>query len=140
MVLPKTPPAFPGPPREREFFIDNLLVRIHFIIVMVGWTGLAPWKFEFPFPGSLTSTFLWAANIEEFIHLCWPQKKHGQKLAKTSTRVASMLVAKENTVDRPTTPRRPLRLHAYFSLSWAIIIINFLFITLTCNVIPGVVR
>jgi len=44
--------------REREFFIDNLLVRIHFIIVMIRWTGLAPWEFEFPFPGSLTSTFL----------------------------------------------------------------------------------
>jgi len=27
---------------EREFFIDNLLVRIHFIIVMIKWTGLAP--------------------------------------------------------------------------------------------------
>jgi len=26
---------------EREFFIDNLLVRIHFIIVMIRWTGLA---------------------------------------------------------------------------------------------------
>jgi len=25
---------------------------------MIRWTGLAPWKFEFPFPGSLTSTFL----------------------------------------------------------------------------------
>ena len=43
---------------EREFFIDNLLVRFHFIIVMIRWTGLAPWEFEFPFPGSLTSTFL----------------------------------------------------------------------------------
>ena len=32
--------------REREFFIDNLLVRIHFIIVMIRWTGLAPWDFE----------------------------------------------------------------------------------------------
>ena len=29
---------------EREFFIDNLLVRIHFIIVMIEWTGLAPWE------------------------------------------------------------------------------------------------
>ena len=38
---------------EREFFIDSLLVRIHFIIVMIRWTGLAPWEFEFPFPGSL---------------------------------------------------------------------------------------
>ena len=28
--------------REREFFIDNLLARIHFIIVMIRWTGLAP--------------------------------------------------------------------------------------------------
>ena len=26
----------------REFFIDNLLVRIHFIVVMIRWTGLAP--------------------------------------------------------------------------------------------------
>jgi len=25
---------------------------------MFRWTGLAPWDFEFPFPGSLTSTFL----------------------------------------------------------------------------------
>ena len=32
----------------REFFIDNLLVRIHFIIVMIRWTSLAPWEFEFP--------------------------------------------------------------------------------------------
>ena len=27
---------------EREFCIDNLLVRIHYIIVMIKWTGLAP--------------------------------------------------------------------------------------------------
>jgi len=25
---------------------------------MIRWTGLAPWEFQFPFPGSLTSTFL----------------------------------------------------------------------------------
>ena len=43
---------------EREFFIDNLLVRIYFIIEMIWWIGLAPWEFEFPFPGSLISTFL----------------------------------------------------------------------------------
>ena len=64
-----TPPRIPGSaPRlsrplltmqgEREFFIGNLLVRIHVIIVMIRWTGLAPWEFEFPFPGSLISTFL----------------------------------------------------------------------------------
>jgi len=39
-----------------------LVVRIHCIIVMIGWTGLAPWEFEFPFPGSLTSTFLAGAG------------------------------------------------------------------------------
>ena len=33
-------------------------VRIHFIIVMIRWTGLAPWEFEYPLQGSLTSTFL----------------------------------------------------------------------------------
>ena len=43
---------------EREFLIDSLLVRIHFIIVMIKWTGLSQWEFEFPFPSSLTSTFL----------------------------------------------------------------------------------
>ena len=43
---------------EREFFIDNLLVRIHLITEMAWWTGLALWEFELPFPGSLISTFL----------------------------------------------------------------------------------
>ena len=36
---------------EREFFIDNLLVRIHYVIVMIKWTGLAPWEFELPSTG-----------------------------------------------------------------------------------------
>ena len=49
--------------REREYFIDHLLVRIHFIIVMMRWTGLAPAKFELPFSGSLTSTFLCFAEF-----------------------------------------------------------------------------
>ena len=40
-----------------DLLIDNPLVQIHFIIVMIWWTGLAPWEFEFPFPGSLTSAF-----------------------------------------------------------------------------------
>ena len=47
-IVPPTPPV--PATRERDFFIDNLLVRIHFIIVMIRWTGLAPWGFEFPFP------------------------------------------------------------------------------------------
>ena len=41
---------------EKELFVDNLLVRIHCIIVVIRWTGLAPWEFELPFPGNLTST------------------------------------------------------------------------------------
>ena len=43
---------------EREVFIDNLLVRTHFIIVLIRWTGLAPWGFESSFSGSHMSTFL----------------------------------------------------------------------------------
>ena len=40
---------------EREFCIDNLLVRVHRCF----WcTSLAPWEFEFPFSGSIISTFL----------------------------------------------------------------------------------
>ena len=46
------------PPRKREFLIDNLLVRSPFINKMIWWTRLAPWEFEFSFPGSLISTFL----------------------------------------------------------------------------------
>ena len=53
--------------REKEFLIDNLLVRIHFIIVMILWTGLAPWEFEFPFPGSLTSTFLSRNDVYAYV-------------------------------------------------------------------------
>jgi hypothetical protein len=49
------PPASHQHRRERGFFIDNLLVRIHRCFWL---TGLAPWEFEFLFPGSLISTFL----------------------------------------------------------------------------------
>ena len=50
------------PPRE---FIGNLLVRVHFIIVMIRWTGLAPWEFEFPSPGSPTHPYTTTSE-----HLC----------------------------------------------------------------------
>ena len=43
-----------GRETEGEFFIDNLLVRTYFIIVMICWTGLAPWEFKSLFAGSLT--------------------------------------------------------------------------------------
>jgi len=34
---------------EKEFFIVKLLVRVHFIILLIRWTGLAPWEVDFPF-------------------------------------------------------------------------------------------
>ena len=37
---------------------------MHFIMVMIRWTGLAPWEFEFLFPGSLTTTFLGLLPLE----------------------------------------------------------------------------
>jgi len=37
-------PRSATPAAEPELFIDQLLVRIHFIIVMMRWTGLAPWE------------------------------------------------------------------------------------------------
>ena len=53
---------------ERKFFIDNLLVRIHLIIEMIWWAGLAPWEPEFHFPGSRISTFhLKGGEISEFV-------------------------------------------------------------------------
>ena len=44
--------------------IDNLLVRILFIIVVIRCTGLAPWVFELPFPGSLASSFQGTFRVE----------------------------------------------------------------------------
>ena len=56
--VPKADGPVPAPlVPDGEFFLENLLVRIHFIIQMFWWTGLAPWEFEFPFPASHTSTF-----------------------------------------------------------------------------------
>jgi hypothetical protein len=46
----------------KEFLIDNLLVRIHLIIVIIWWTGLAPWELEISFSGSLKTTPLTGAE------------------------------------------------------------------------------
>ena len=65
-------PCFAWEVLERDFSIDNLLVRIHVIIVMIRWTGLAPWEFEFPFSGSRTSTFLRRSHqpsrLDQMVH------------------------------------------------------------------------
>ena len=55
--IPRSPPPSRGSCEEREFFIDNLLVRIHFIIVMIRWAGLAPWECEVH--PVLPSSFTW---------------------------------------------------------------------------------
>ena len=65
-VLPEDPPLEESRlehvrVRERR----NCLVRIHFVIVMVRWTGLAPWESELPFPGSLISTPLEEARLNQ---------------------------------------------------------------------------
>ena len=57
--------------KEREFFNDNLLARIYFIILMIRWTGLAPWEFGFHFPSSLTSTFLGGAGLLALSQHIW---------------------------------------------------------------------
>ena len=59
--------------RERKFFFVNILVGIHFIIMMIWWTGLALWAFEFFFSGSLISTFLVAKWIVRCRHTRWPR-------------------------------------------------------------------
>ena len=70
---PLLAPMCPPPPCAirwgRDFVIDNLLVRIHYIIMMIKWTGLAPWEFELPFPCSLTSTFLCTSGTN--VQKCW---------------------------------------------------------------------
>ena len=47
---------------KRDFCIENLLVRIHFIIVMNRWTGLAVCEFELLF-GSATAFGATAPNL-----------------------------------------------------------------------------
>jgi hypothetical protein len=47
--------------RERECCIDRLLVRIHFVIETIWWTGLASWASEFP--------------MKVTLHLLFPRRK-----------------------------------------------------------------
>jgi hypothetical protein len=42
-------------PREREFFVDNLLVQIHLIIEMISEDQPCAMEFISPFPGLLVS-------------------------------------------------------------------------------------
>ena len=70
---------------ENKFLIDNLLVRIHLIIVMIRWTGLAPWEFEIPFPGSLTSAFSGLGAPDDDAHQRGAPHEHARVNPKPKT-------------------------------------------------------
>ena len=55
--------------REEE---TSLLTTFCPKFVMIRWTGLAPWEFEFPFPGSLVSTFpvSWVCGVPSLPGTC----------------------------------------------------------------------
>ena len=58
--------------KERHFFIDNLLVRMHFIIVIVRWTGLAHWEFTYSLQVALhLPSYNNAHNL--LAEACWRQ-------------------------------------------------------------------
>ena len=46
-------PDISGPASETDFFVDNLLVRIHYVVVTIRRTGLAPWELNFLFQVAL---------------------------------------------------------------------------------------
>ena len=56
-------------PLEREFLIDRPPVRIDFIIEMVWWTGLAPWRFEPPPPTPLPGRRETLLHFLRFLYL-----------------------------------------------------------------------
>ena len=64
--------------------IDNLLVRIHFIIEMIWWTGLASWEFECCCPGRLIATFLYTQRI---LHKTLDRAKEGVQGGGTTSKV-----------------------------------------------------
>ena len=90
------------PLTEREFCIDNLLVRIHFIIRMVKWTGLAPWEFEFLFSGSLTSIFLKKSNKQGEEEEGDEEEEEGGE--DESAREGTSTAATPNSAPHPPSP------------------------------------
>jgi len=93
--------------QARELFIHNLLVRIPFIIVMIRWTDLAPWKCEFPFPGSLISTFL------EGLLTCRRRWRRGEKGRKWIGRAPSMSLEYDKSTSLKYEPAsEPLHISA----------------------------
>jgi len=101
-----------GRPRGRDHRVRrrrrHLLVRIHFIIAMIRWAGLAPWEFEFHFPGSLTSTFLARSTR-------WTTRPSPSR-ARPSTSPSSAVVALFNCSVIRATVQLPVQLYSYFTV------------------------
>ena len=98
---------------SRESCIANLLVRIHCIIVIIGWTGLAPWEFEISFPGSLISRtlhvvidFLWRSNRVIFLRDLHRTSIHG-KYSVSSIFFTHSVSLKETTLLNHSRHARP---------------------------------
>ena len=68
---------------------------------MIRWTGLAPWGFESPFPGSLTSTFL--AQEEERLAQLRREVQDGADSALDQR--ARLLESDEEVLPGPSTSR-----------------------------------
>jgi len=71
---------------------------------MIRWTGLAPWEFAFPFPGSLTSTFLVESNVSphyfrrfSLLSLFLPVYMHSER--------GSVLEGSRLSIGPPTPPK-----------------------------------
>ena len=97
--------------REREFFVENLQVRIHFNIEKLWWTGLAQREFEFPLPGSLISTSCVNMNHQKSTETTQSQdaptkvnRNHSKRI--THSRVAKPTPAPAARVKRRSRPSR----------------------------------
>jgi len=57
---------------------------------MIRWTGLAPWEFESPFPGSLTSNFL-VSGRTTYAGLSWIQRNRFRAKRELLDRFSGLL-------------------------------------------------
>ena len=90
--------------KERQPFSDNLLVRIHCIIEMIWWTGLAPWVFEFRVPGSLMRTqhqpLALAHRLQHVLQTPWAQYPAVERIWHTYR--CTSIIKKNNHTPRIT--------------------------------------
>jgi len=73
---------------------------------MMWWTGLAPWEFEFSFPGSLTSTFLLQEDQEEAEFMAeMEREKREARLAEEKANATSVPEPQNPKTSNPKTPK-----------------------------------